>query len=150
MKTKKNWKWKECTEKYYTNPKQKKATLLSVKENLKTIKISRNEKRHFKMKKETKDFRDNTIINLCAPKKISWTRKWQPIPVFLPRKFYWQRSYSPWGCKESDITERLHFHFPLPNPPFLTKHQELFCKSINRIMFLPCPEPCSDFLAHWE
>ena len=99
MKTKKNWKWKECTEKYYTNPKQKKATLLSVIENLKTIKISRNEKRHFKMKKETKDFRDNTNINLCAPKKISWTRKWQPIPVFLPRKFYWQRSYSPWGCK---------------------------------------------------
>ena len=99
MRTKKNWKWEECTKKYYTNPKQKKATLLSVKENLETIKISRNEKRHFKMKKETKDLRDNTIVNLCASKKIPWTRKWQPIPVFLPGKFHWQRSYSPWGCK---------------------------------------------------
>ena len=33
---------------------------------------------------------------------------WQPTPVFLPREFYRQRSlagYSPWGHKESDITE---------------------------------------------
>ena len=73
MKTSKNG--KEWTEKYYTNPKQKKATLLSVKENLKTIKTSRNEKRRFKMIKETKDLRDNMIINLCEPKMIPWTRK---------------------------------------------------------------------------
>ena len=42
--------------------------------------------------------------------KISWRRKWQPAPVFLPGKFHGQRSlagYSPWGCKESDTTERL-------------------------------------------
>ena len=35
-------------------------------------------------------------------------RKWQPIPVFLPGKFYGQRSlegYSPWGFKDSDMTE---------------------------------------------
>ena len=34
----------------------------------------------------------------------------QPIPVFLPRKFHGQRSlmsYSPWGHKELDPTERL-------------------------------------------
>ena len=40
--------------------------------------------------------------------KISWSRRWQPIPVFLPGKFHGQRSlvgYSPWGCKESDVTE---------------------------------------------
>ena len=33
-----------------------------------------------------------------------WNRKWQPTPVFLPGKYYGQRSlmgYSPWGCKES-------------------------------------------------
>ena len=39
---------------------------------------------------------------------------WQPTPVVLPRKFHGQRSlvgYSPQGCKESDMTERLHFHF---------------------------------------
>ena len=36
--------------------------------------------------------------------------KWQPTPVFLPEKSHGQRSlvgYSPWGCKESDMTERL-------------------------------------------
>ena len=42
----------------------------------------------------------------------SWRRKWQPTPVFLPGKFPGGRSlagYSPWGCKESDMTEQLHF-----------------------------------------
>ena len=45
--------------------------------------------------------------------KIPWRRKWQPTPVFLPRKFHEQRSlagYSPWGSKGSDITERVHAH----------------------------------------
>ena len=42
--------------------------------------------------------------------KIPWSRKWQPSPVFLPGKSHGWRSlagYSPWGCKESDRTERL-------------------------------------------
>ena len=42
--------------------------------------------------------------------KIHWRRKWQPTPVFLPGEFHGQRSlvgYSPWGHKESDITEWL-------------------------------------------
>ena len=41
-------------------------------------------------------------------------RKWQPTPVLLPGKSHGQRilvGYSPWGRKESDTTERLHFHF---------------------------------------
>ena len=41
----------------------------------------------------------------------NWRRKWQPIPVLLPGKFHgWrsQVSYSPWGHKESDMTEQLH------------------------------------------
>ena len=41
---------------------------------------------------------------------ISWRRKWQPTPVFLPEEFHGQRSlagYSPWGHKESDTTEWL-------------------------------------------
>ena len=36
------------------------------------------------------------------------SRKWQPIPVFLPGRSQGQRSpvgYSPWGSKESDTTE---------------------------------------------
>ena len=44
--------------------------------------------------------------------KIPWKRKWQPTPVFLLGKFHGQRSlvgYSPWGCKESDTNEQLHF-----------------------------------------
>ena len=43
--------------------------------------------------------------------KILWRRKWQPTPVFLPGKSHGRRSlagYSPWGCKESDMTEQLH------------------------------------------
>ena len=46
--------------------------------------------------------------------KIPWRRKWQPTPVLLPGKSHWRRSlvgYSPQGRKESDTTERLHFHF---------------------------------------
>ena len=44
-----------------------------------------------------------------------WRRKWQSTPVLLPGKSHGQRSlvgYSPWGRKESDTTEQLHFtHF---------------------------------------
>ena len=39
-------------------------------------------------------------------RKIPW-RKWQPTPVLLPGKS--QGRLSPWGCKESDTTEQLHF-----------------------------------------
>ena len=44
-------------------------------------------------------------------RKIPWRRAWQPTSVFLPGKFHGQRSLagcSPWGCKESDMTERLN------------------------------------------
>ena len=43
---------------------------------------------------------------------LSWRRQWQPTPVLLPGKSHGQRSLvdcSPWGCEESDTTERLHF-----------------------------------------
>ena len=46
-------------------------------------------------------------------RKIPWRRKWQPTVVLLPGKSHGQRSlvgYSPWGHKELDQTERLHFH----------------------------------------
>ena len=32
---------------------------------------------------------------------VAWEIPWTEVPV----------GYSPWGCKESDTTERLHFHF---------------------------------------
>ena len=44
-------------------------------------------------------------------RKIPWRREWQPTPVFLPGEFDGQRSlatsYSPCGCKGTDMTERL-------------------------------------------
>ena len=46
----------------------------------------------------------------------SWRRKWQSTPGLLPGKCHGQRSlvgYSPWDCKELDMTERLHFHLYL-------------------------------------
>ena len=45
-----------------------------------------------------------------------WRRQWQPTPVLLPRESHGWRSLvgcSPWGHKESETTEWLHFHFSL-------------------------------------
>ena len=42
--------------------------------------------------------------------------QWHPTPVLLPGKFHGWRTLvgcSPWLHKESDTTERLHFHFSL-------------------------------------
>ena len=52
----------------------------------------------------------------------TWRRKSQSTPLLLPGKCHGQRSligYSPWGRKESDTTERIHF------TSFLAK--TLFC-----------------------
>ena len=46
--------------------------------------------------------------------KIPWRRKWQSTPALLPGKSRGWRSlirYSPYGRRESDTTEQLHFHF---------------------------------------
>ena len=62
---------------------------------------------------------NNNILSTVIPydaflwfiKVISWRRKWQPTPVFLPGESHGRRSlvgYSPRGRKESDTTERLH------------------------------------------
>ena len=47
---------------------------------------------------------------------MRWRRQWHPTPVLLPGKSHGRRSLvgcSPWGRKESDTTERLHFDFSL-------------------------------------
>ena len=39
------------------------------------------------------------------------SRKWQPTPIFLPRKFHGQRSltgFSPWGHKEIGLSAPIH------------------------------------------
>ena len=43
-----------------------------------------------------------------------WRRQWQPTPALLPGKSHGWRSLvgcNPWGREESDMTERLFFHF---------------------------------------
>ena len=49
--------------------------------------------------------------------KIPWRRKWPSAPVFLPGECHGWRSLvgSPWGRKESDMTES--FPFFLFDPP---------------------------------
>ena len=45
-----------------------------------------------------------------------WRKQWHPTPVLLPGKSHGQRSLvgcSPWGRKELDTTEWLHFPFSL-------------------------------------
>ena len=68
-----------------------------------------------------------SACNVGDPGSISglgrflWRRKWQPTPVFLPGESHGRRSlvgYSPWGRKESDTTERLHFHFHFQHQSF--------------------------------
>ena len=42
--------------------------------------------------------------------RTMWRRECNPTPIFLPGEWHGQRNltgYSPWGCKESDMTERL-------------------------------------------
>ena len=59
-----------------------------------------------------------TTENKCGtlPPGPRWRRQWHPTPVLLPGRSHGRRSLvgcSPWGRKESDTTERLHFHFSL-------------------------------------
>ena len=55
-------------------------------------------------------------FNSWSPHADSRRRQWHSPPVLLPGKSHGRRShigYSPWGRKELDMTERLHFHFSL-------------------------------------
>ena len=59
--------------------------------------------------------------------KIPWSRKWQPTPVLLPGESHEGRSlvgYSPWGHKESDMTERVTL-------PYLILH---FVKGVQGLL----------------
>ena len=52
--------------------------------------------------------------------KSHWKRKWQPTPVFLPGESHGQRSLagcSPWGHRESDMTERLTHTYTITGGP---------------------------------
>ena len=54
------------------------------------------------------------ILKLKKVEKTTSPFKYEPTPVLLPGKSHGRRrlvGYSPWGGKESDMTDRLHFHF---------------------------------------
>ena len=72
---------------------------------------------------------------------VLWRREWRPTPVFLPRECHGQRSlagYSPWGRKESDMTEATEHTLPswglsaiptlssrFPSSPTIFSHSKL-------------------------
>ena len=68
--------------------------------------------------KSKKQLSDWTCMqySLWALPAVHRRRRWHPTLVLLPGKSHGWRSLvgcSPWGCWESDTTERLHFHFSL-------------------------------------
>ena len=59
---------------------------------------------------------DTDCCESKRPENKKVWRQWHPTPVLLPGKPRGRRSLvgcSPWGCEESDMTERLHFHVSL-------------------------------------
>ena len=71
-------------------------------------------------------------------RKISWRRKRQPTPVFLPGKPHGQKSLagcSPWGCK--DWTEWLHFVIWVWSSGALVLCKHLLLRLPTRALFLP-------------
>ena len=78
--------------------------------------------------------------------KIPWSRKWQPTLVPLPGKSHEQRSvvsYSPWGRKELDMTERLNTHSDQAPGRLIQGSVKLFRTQILSISQSHHPE-CSD------
>ena len=60
--------------------------------------------------------------------KIPWRRERLSTPVFWPGEFH--GLYSPWGCKESDITGRLSlsvFRVCVCNISLIEKVKKLSC-----------------------
>ena len=59
----------------------------------------------------------NPLLTEFKAYQHGWRRRqWHPTPALLPGKSHGWRSLvgcSPWGHKESNTTEGLHFHFSL-------------------------------------
>ena len=52
------------------------------------------------------------LLHRSLDGKVSWWRKWQPAPVFLPGESHGQRSlagFGPWDGRKSDMTEWITF-----------------------------------------
>ena len=77
-----------------------------------------------------------TLVCLL-PQRQRGRRKWQSTPVFLPGEIYGQKSligYSPWGCKESDLTGWLD----TPLSPPLNLWQPLICFEGSCLFWIFC------------
>ena len=62
-------------------------------------------------------------------------------PVFLPGKSHGWRSLvgcSPWGCKESDTTDRFHFHFQCEFRAKINLSRDLIYQSLNLELIFKC------------
>ena len=73
---------------------------------------------------------ETQVWSLCW--EDPWRRKWQPFPVFLPRKSLVQRSlvgYSPWGSQEigHDLATK-----PLPQCYMIHAGWVCGCRALNR------------------
>ena len=70
---------------------------------------SKNEReREKEMKEGRKKIKEKRGEKWLFWPTLQWRKKWQPTPVLLPGKSHEQRSkvgYSPWGHKESNMTE---------------------------------------------
>ena len=108
-------------------------------------------------------------LSLIQVGKIPWRRKWQPTPVFLPGESHGQRSlvcYSPWGRKESDMTEWLILTLYMHTCTHTHTHIHLVCFSgepclmhfprlllcvflVYRLPLCPSPLLCPSFKASW-
>ena len=62
--------------------------------------------------------------------------KQQPTPVSLPGEFHGQRSLagcSPWGCRESDMSEQLKTHTPLIQDLYINTFEDKSVFKFNNI-----------------
>ena len=82
-------------------------------------------------------------------RKGPWRRKWQLAPVFFPGKSHGQRiptGYSPWGCKESDMTDWVTKHIHMYQFSSVAQSCPTLCDPMN------CSTPgfpvLHDFLEH--
>ena len=76
-------------------------------------------------------------------RKIPWSRKWQPTPVFVPGKFHGHRcltSCSPWDCEElnttSDWTQHLILPLEMPGGPPVSETSCLWAVWISFLQVL--------------
>ena len=86
------------------------------------------------------DIRD--VGSIRESRRFNGGRKWQPTPVFLPGEFHGPRSlasYSPCGCRESDMTKRLSPHTNLYTNGNTHRYYE--CCGLTAIWPSPSPPP---------